>query len=50
MKKLIEIKKKLANDWFKSLQEKMIYQFQLLENELSKKKGRKTFNQKRKKH
>ena len=42
MKKLIEIKKKLANDWFKSLQEKMIYQFQLLENEISKKKGRKT--------
>ena len=37
MSKLIEIKKKLANDWFKSLQKKMIDQFQLIENEISKK-------------
>ena len=37
MKKLKEIKKKLADDWFKSLQEKMIDQFQLIENEISKK-------------
>jgi coproporphyrinogen III oxidase len=38
MKKLTEIKKKLANDWFKSLQEKMINHFQLIENEKNKKK------------
>ena len=38
MKKLIEIKKKLVNDWFQSLQKKMIYQFQIIENEMSKKK------------
>ena len=38
MKKLIEIKKKIANNWFKSLQEKMVRQFQLIENETSKKK------------
>jgi coproporphyrinogen III oxidase len=37
MKKLVEIKKKLANDWFKSLQERMVYQFQLIENDISKK-------------
>jgi hypothetical protein len=37
MKKLIEIKKKLTNDWFKSLQKKMIKQFQAIENEVSKK-------------
>jgi coproporphyrinogen III oxidase len=42
MKKLIKIKKKLANDWFKSLQEKMISQFQLIENEFSKKNKKKT--------
>ncbi len=39
MKKLIEIKKKLADDWFKSLQKKIIDQFQLIENEANKKKG-----------
>ena len=38
MKKLIEIKKKLANDWFKFLQKEMINQFQLLENGAGKKK------------
>ncbi|MDB9760938.1 oxygen-dependent coproporphyrinogen oxidase [Pelagibacteraceae bacterium] len=32
----IEIKKKAANDWFKFLQNKIINQFQLLENEVSK--------------
>tara|TARA_B110000196_G_C20706139_1_gene457541 strand:+ start:75 stop:236 length:162 start_codon:yes stop_codon:yes gene_type:complete len=42
MKKLIEIKKKLADDWFKSLQEKMVNQFQLIETEMSKKNKRKT--------
>ena len=31
MNKLIEIKKKLAKDWFKSLQKKMINQFQLID-------------------
>ena len=41
MKKLIEIKKKLANDWFKSLQKKMINEFQLIENEISKKNKKK---------
>ena len=41
MKKLIEIKKKLADDWFKSLQEKMVNQFQLIETEMSKKNKRK---------
>ena len=38
MKKLIEIKKKLANDWFKFLQKEMVNQFQLLENGVGKKK------------
>ena len=42
MKKLIEIKKKLSNDWFKSLQKKMVDQFQLIETELSKKNNKKT--------
>ena len=42
MKKLIEIKKKLANEWFKSLQEKMIDQFQLIESDISKKNKIKT--------
>jgi len=42
MKKLIEIKKKITNNWFESLQNKIINQFQLLENEASKKKGKKT--------
>jgi coproporphyrinogen III oxidase len=37
MKKIIEIKKKLTNDWFESLQEKIINEFQLIENEISKK-------------
>ncbi len=42
MKKLVEIKKKLTNEWFKSLQEKMIIQFQSLEDEISKKNKKKT--------
>ena len=42
MKKLTEIKKKLANNWFVSLQEKMINQFQSIENEISKKNKKKT--------
>ena len=42
MKKIIEIKKKLVNDWFQSLQKKIIYQFQIIENEMSKKKKNKT--------
>ena len=42
MKKLIEIKKKIANDWFESLQEKMIDQFQSVESETSKKNKKKT--------
>ncbi len=42
MKKLVEIKKKLANEWFKSLQEKMIIQFQSLEDEISKKNKKET--------
>ena len=42
MKNLIEIKKKITNDWFKLLQDKIINQFQLLEDEASKKKGKKT--------
>ena len=37
MKKLTEIKKKLANDWFKLLQERIVDQFQLIENEVNKK-------------
>jgi hypothetical protein len=41
MKKLIEIKKKLANDWFKFLQKEMINQFQLLENVEGNKKKKK---------
>ena len=41
MKKIIEIKKKLVNDWFQSLQKKMIYQFQIVENEMSKKNKKK---------
>ena len=42
MKKLIEIKKKIANDWFESLQEKMVDQFQSVESETSKKNKKKT--------
>jgi hypothetical protein len=30
MKNLDKIKKKIANDWFESLQNKIIYQFQLI--------------------
>ena len=44
MKKLIEIKKKLADDWFKSLQKKIKDQFQVIENEMSKKSKRKNEN------
>ena len=43
MKNLIQIKKKITSDWFKSLQNKIIVQFQLLENEASKKKKTKKF-------
>ena len=42
MKNLIEIKRKITSDWFKSLQNKIIVQFQLLENEASKKNKKKT--------
>jgi coproporphyrinogen III oxidase len=38
MKNLIQIKKKITTDWFKSLQDKIINQFQLFENEASKDK------------
>jgi len=41
MKKIIEIKKKLVNDWFQSLQKKMVFQFQIIENEMSKKNKKK---------
>ena len=41
MKNLINIKKKIADNWFKSLQNKIIYQFQILENETGKKSGKK---------
>ena len=37
MKQTIERKKKLASDWFKFLQNKIINEFQLLENEINKK-------------
>ena len=42
MKNLIEKRKKITSDWFKSLQDKIINQFQLLENEASKKNRKKT--------
>jgi len=42
MKNLVEIKKKITSDWFKSLQNRIINQFQLLENEASKKNKNKT--------
>ena len=42
MKKLMEIKKRLAGDWFKLLQTEMVNQFQLLENEISKKNKKQT--------
>ncbi len=45
MKNLIEIKKKLASDWFKFLQNKIIDEFQLLENEIDKKNKTKTKNE-----
>ena len=41
MKNLIEIKKKLANDWFISLQKKLTNQFQSIESEISKKNQKK---------
>jgi len=41
MKNLINIKKKIADNWFKSLQNKIINQFQILENETGKKSGKK---------
>ncbi len=41
MKNSTEIKKKIASEWFKSLQTKIINQFQLLENENSKKNKKK---------
>ena len=41
MKNSLEKKKKIASDWFKSLQSKIINQFQLLENENSKKNKKK---------
>ena len=42
MKNLLEIKKKIASDWFESLQKKIINQFQLLENEANIKNKNKT--------
>ena len=42
MKKKIEIKKKLAHDWFKSLQEIIASQFLLIENKASKKNKKKS--------
>ena len=42
MKNSVEIKKKITSDWFKLLQSKIINQFQLLENEASKKNRKKT--------
>ena len=42
MKKLIETKKKIVNDWFIILQEKMVNQFQLIEAEATKKIKKKT--------
>ena len=41
MKNLTEIKKKLTSDWFKFLQGRIVEQFQLLENEISKKNKKK---------
>ena len=41
MKNLVEIKKKIASDWFKLLQNKIIYQFQLFENEVSRQNKKK---------
>ena len=44
MKNLIEIKKKITSEWFKSLQNKIIDQFQLFENEVSKENKKKNQN------
>ncbi len=41
MKNSVEIKKRIASDWFKSLQSKIVNQFQLLENEANKKDKKK---------
>ncbi len=41
MKNSIEIKKKIANDWFKSLQNKIVNKFQFFENEASKTNNKK---------
>ena len=41
MKHLVEIKKEVTSNWFKSLQDKIIFQFQLLENEISKENNKK---------
>lgn len=38
MKNIIKIKQKLANDWFKLLQDKIVEEFQSLENQFSKNK------------
>ena len=38
MKNIIKIKQKLANDWFKLLQDKIVDEFQSLENQFSKNK------------
>jgi len=42
MKNLLKMKKKITSDWFKFLQNKIINQFQLLENEASKENKKKT--------
>ena len=41
MKNFIEIKKTLADNWFKFLKEKIVDEFQLLEKKISKKKSKK---------
>jgi coproporphyrinogen III oxidase len=38
MKNFIEIKKTLASNWFKVLQEKIVEEFELLEKKYNKKK------------
>ena len=42
MKHLVEIKKEVTSNWFKSLQDKIIFQFQLLENEISRENKKKS--------
>ena len=42
MKNLVEIKKEITSNWFKSLQDKIIFQFQLLENEISRENKKKS--------